>query len=310
MSASSPSDDLLATQQPLAERKGRAAPEALALRRGAGAVPADVFASYEYQLDGGPLGTVRALRFWPDGTPSPAPRATVLHWHGGGFRLGRPEHAAVFAQNLATACDVEVICPHYRLAPEHPFPAALNDAMAALAGVLGGVLTGSLARGAKRIILSGDSAGGGLAASLAVLCGQRGIALAGQVLHSPWLDLAVTNPSYGANAARDPLFSAASAREAAEQYLQGNKADDPLASPLLADAAIFPPTYISVGDGEVLAGDALAFHAGLTAAGRSAHLSVIAGMEHVAVVRGAGLVGAEQTFTEACAFIRAIASAP
>ena len=292
----------LGTAGPHPEREGRAPPQGLAMRRNPPGLPADAFAAHECWLDGGRWGRVRALSFTPQGPATAQPPATVLHWHGGGFRLGKPEYVAAYAQALATACGVTVICPQYRLAPDHPFPAALNDVAAALAGVL------AQNTGAP-LILSGDSAGGALAAGAAVLCGEQAIALAGLVLLSAWLDLSVTNPCYGANAATDPLFSADSAQEAAEQYLQGHDPRDPRASPLFANPQHFPPSFLSVGTGEVLAGDTLALHARLTAAGRPVRISQIDGMEHVAVTRGAGLVGAEQTFAQVVAFVRDCAQA-
>lgn len=280
----------LPTSGPLAERAGRAAPAALAARRPA---PGATYAEQECQLAGGRWGTVRALRFNPAG----AARGTVLHWHGGGFRLGSPEYAAPFASALAAACDVEVICPQYRLAPEHPFPAGINDGVAAIEG--------ALALGVGRLILSGDSAGGGLAASLAVICAARGIPLMGVVLQSPWLDLTVENDCFRENAASDPFFSHEMASEAAQQYLQGHPATDPLASALFASVRGFPPTYQCVGTGEVLAADARAFHERLLGAGHPARLSLIEGMEHVAAMRGQDLTGAAQAFAEIADFVRA-----
>ena len=152
----------LGTAGPHPEREGRAPPQGLAMRRNPPGLPADAFAAHECWLDGGRWGRVRALSFTPQGPATAQPPATVLHWHGGGFRLGKPEYVAAYAQALATACGVTVICPQYRLAPDHPFPAALNDVAAALAGVL------AQNTGAP-LILSGDSAGGGLAAGLALL---------------------------------------------------------------------------------------------------------------------------------------------
>ena len=298
--------------EPLPEQAGQPAPEGLILRReGARAMSAPC-PEAEIRLDGKGWGTVRALRFAPvnggaGGQDEGPPRATVMHWHGGGFRLGSPEYAAPFAQSLADACNVEVICPEYRLAPEHPFPAGHNDGMAAIFGML------ALMEAEQRprpLILSGDSAGGGLAAGLALRCGRLGIPLAGLVLLSPWLDLTVSSPCYHANAGSDPLFSLEAARDGAGQYLQGHSARDPLASPLFAaltdEASVFPHSYVSVGKGEVLAGDSQAFHAGLAAAGQWHILSVIAGMEHVAVMRGRDLVGAARNFSEVTDFLREI----
>jgi len=274
------------------ERPGYPAPDAVAARRAASRAALGTYPERECRLGDGRSGAVRALRFNPGG----AARGTVLHWHGGGYRLGSPEYAAPFAEALAAACDVEVICPEYRLAPEHPFPAGLIDGVAAIEG--------ALALGVGRLILSGDSAGGGLAAGLAAICANRGIPLTGLILLSPWLDLTVTNACYAENAGSDPVFSGASAAEAADQYLQGHSAGDPMASPLFARVRGIPPTYQCVGAGEVLAADARAFHDRLTEAGRPVRLSVIPDMEHVAVMRSRDLAGAEQVFAEVTDFVR------
>jgi monoterpene epsilon-lactone hydrolase len=273
------------------ERSGKAAPADILAAR-AGMAKADAccrqgsVVPVEERLNG-----VRVLRFRPPG----ATAGTVLHLHGGGFRLGCPEYVAPFASGLAQRCSVEVICPAYRLAPEHPYPAGLNDARA--------VLRALAAAAAAPLVVCGDSAGGGLAAGLTLLAMAEDIAVAGLVLLSAWLDLTVAAPSYSVNAATDPLFSAASARLAAELYLQGLPARDPLASPLFADLAGFPPTFISVGGGEVLADDSSAFHAALRAAAVPSDLSIVAGMDHIAVVRDASAPGAPETFAAVAKFI-------
>ena len=236
------------------------------------------------------LGGVSALRFDPPG----APRATVLHVHGGGFRLGCPEQVAPFAAALAQRAGVTVICPRYRLAPEHPFPAGLNDARAALRSLQQG--------GSGRIVLSGDSAGGGIAAGLAAVAATDTIAPIGLILLSPWLDLTLRNPSFDTNAASDPLFSRASATAARALYLQDIAPTHPLASPGLGAVSAFPPTFLNVGDGEVLADDSTAFQARLLAVGRAAELHVVRGMEHVAVTRGATLAGSTETLSAIAGF--------
>jgi epsilon-lactone hydrolase len=237
------------------------------------------------------LGGIRALRFDP---PS-APRATVLHLHGGAFRVGAPETVGPFAAALAARCMATVICPAYRLAPEYPFPSGLTDVRAAMQ---------ALKRQTDHpVILSGDSAGGGLAASMTSLALAVGEAPEGLVLLSPWLDLTLASRCYEDNARSDPLFSRASAQTAADLYLQGVSPNHPLASPLLGDFHAFPKTLISFGSGEVLADDGRRLHAALVSAGVEAVLSEIPGMEHVAVTRSFELVGAAQTFAAIVAFV-------
>lgn len=276
------------------ERPGHPAPPDLAGRRAqmAGAIAAGLFATRRPPREQ-VLGALRVLRFAPD----EAPRGLVLHLHGGGFRQGAPEFAGPFAEALAARCGVEVVLPQYRLAPEHPFPAGLADGLAALRALAGEAED-------LPLILSGDSAGAGLAAGLAVWSAANGgPPVAGLVLLSPWLDLTVTARSYVANAASDPLFSRDSAQEAAGLYLQGLDPRHPLASPLFAPLAGLPPCLVSVGAGEVLRDDALRFHAMLEHAGVPARLCVVEGMDHVAVVRGMDLPGAAQTFEAVAAFI-------
>ncbi len=233
----------------------------------------------------------RCLRFKPDGKT----RGYVFQLHGGGFRIGRPEFESLFAEALVKRCQVEVVVPQYRLAPEGPFPAGLIDAHECLLALRDEV-------GKAPLIVGGDSAGGGLAASLGVI---RGEIIDGLVLLSPWLDLRVSAASYASNAATDPMFSRESASIAAELYLQGFDPAHPLVSPLLAPITTYPPTLISVGTGEVLRDDSMLFYEKLLSAGVQSHLSAIDGMDHVAVVRGMTHPGAAATFEEVAKFIDA-----
>ena len=275
-------------------REGRAAPVDLAQRRGQmqAAVDAGAWKTKQAPLET-TLGGLRTLRFRPDG----APRGYVLQLHGGGFRIGRPEFESLFAEALVERCGVEVVVPQYRLAPEGPFPAGLADALTALTALHEEI-------GDAPLIVGGDSAGGGLAAALGVLtAAQGGPRIDGLVLLSPWLDLRVSATSYTTNAASDPMFSKESADVAAELYLQGFDPAHPLASPLLAPIAVFPPTLISVGTGEVLYDDSRLFHDKLSTVGTAVRLSAIPGMEHVAVVRGMDQTGSAETFAEVVDFI-------
>ncbi|UVO53632.1 alpha/beta hydrolase [Sphingomonas sp. SUN039] len=271
------------------ERTGHAASADLIARR---AAIAEAVAAGVWRTDNAPeeleIGGVRCLRF----LPSTESRGTVLHIHGGAFRQGCPEMIGPFATALATRCGVVVICPAYRLAPEHPFPSGLNDAIR----VMTALNTGGL-------IVSGDSAGGGIAAGLAARNSNEAPALAGLALLSPWLDLTVSAASFATNAAHDPLFSGEAAREAATLYLQGFSPDDGRASPMFAAVDNFPPTLINIGAGEVLIDDACAFFDRLRAAGVESLVEIIEGMDHVAVTRDLALPGAAQTFATVAAFV-------
>lgn len=238
------------------------------------------------------LGGVRTLRFGaaePDG-------AMVVHFHGGGFRQGQPEMIARYAAALAAAEGAQVFCPAYRLAPDHPFPAGLNDAVRSIVALVEAMPD-------RPLFLAGDSAGGGLAAAATLRCLHAHVPVAGLILHSPWLDLTVSAPCYRTNEASDNLFSEQLAAEAAQAYLQGHPPSDPLASPLLGDLAAFPRTFISVGSGEVLQADALSFHDRLRVAGVAVELCEVAAMEHVAVTREPELVGSRQVLTRTVDFL-------
>jgi acetyl esterase/lipase len=278
-------------------REGRAPPPDLAERRAQmqAAVDAGAWKVAKPPVEEMFAG-LRSLRFKPAGEP----RGYMLQLHGGGFRIGRPEFESFFAEALAERCGVEVVVPQYRLAPEGPFPAGLVDALAALEAL-------RLEAGEAPLIVGGDSAGGGLAASLGVLtAADSGPWIDGLVLLSPWLDLRVSAKTYAGNAASDPMFSKESADVAAELYLQGFDPAHPLASPLLAPIASFPPTLISVGTGEVLYDDARLFHHKLRAAGAVSQLSAIEGMEHVAVVRSLDMPGAAETLAAVTKFVNGI----
>jgi acetyl esterase/lipase len=280
------------------EREGRPLPPDLAEMRAQMRQQRD---SGVYRVDPEPIEIAldqrRALRIDPLHTP----RGRVFHLHGGGFRNGVPEMEAPYADRLMRACGVEVVLPEYRLASDHPFPAGLNDAWAALRAYA--ELDSDLPP-----IVSGQSAGGGLAASLAVLAAQEGLALAGLVLIAPWLDLTGTSPAYERNRASDPLFSPESARRAAELYLQGADPRHPLASPLFAPVEGLPPTFIAVGAGEILYDDSARFHARLEQAGVPSELLAIEGMEHVAVTRDPEGCGAPETFAAITRFLSRLCS--
>ncbi len=181
-------------------------------------------------------------------------RATVLYLHGGGFRTGSPRVAQGVASYLAAELDAEVLLPAYRLSDEEPFPAAVEDAVAAYTELLG--------HGAhpQRLAVGGESAGGGLA--VAALLGARAAGLPAQaavVGLSPWYDLTVTSEAYERCRESDAVLSRESMRESAWRYLAGADPRTPLASPVFAeDAALawLPPVLVQASAGEVLSGDA------------------------------------------------------
>jgi len=205
---------------------------------------------------------------------SPAsPARTLLYFHGGGYRLGTARGWCTFGSKLAAASAARVVLVDYSLAPEHPFPAALRDAITVYDAVYAD---------GSAVYAGGDSAGGGLAAALAVACLQRGVAVPkGLVLISPWLDLTQTAATFESRAETDLLFSKESADTAADAYLQGHDPRDPLASPQFADVAGFPPTQLFAGGAETLLDDSLEFAARVARAGGAVELVVAPDQQHV-----------------------------
>lgn len=208
---------------------------------------------------------VSALRSTPPGAPEDA---AVLFLHGGGYRRGSPRVFAAPVARIARAVGMQVFSVEYRLAPEHPFPAALDDVVRAYEWLITSGIP------AERVALWGDSAGGGLACALLLRIAELGREQpAGAALVSPWLDLRITASSYAENGPTDTLFSAEQAVEAAADYLNGHDAGDPLASPALGDWTGQPPLLILVSEIEVLRDDSLLLAKSAADAGLSVRLA-------------------------------------
>jgi monoterpene epsilon-lactone hydrolase len=219
------------------------------------------------------LGGLSALASRP---PAARDDRRLLYFHGGGYVLGSPDgHRGVTAE-LGRAAGVPVVTPRYRLAPEHPFPAAVDDALAAYRALLAGGLV------AKSIVVGGDSAGGGLALAMLVAARDAGLPLPAAVLAiSPWVDLGCAGASMETKRAEDPMIGREGLLAMARHYLQATPADHPLASPLGADLAGLPPLLIQVGSAEVLLDDATRLAARAGAAGVAVRLDVWPDMPHV-----------------------------
>lgn len=174
----------------------------------------------------------------------------LLYFHGGGYVFGSPHSHAGMLARLCDMAGASARLPEYRLAPEHPYPAALDDARAAFAALVGRGVA------ADRIVLGGDSAGGGLALALLADLGRCGGPMpAGLFAFSPLTDLTFSGDSIVANAAADVLLPAGREREMARLYLQGGDPLQPGASPLWADFAGAPPVLLLAGDTEILLDD-------------------------------------------------------
>jgi acetyl esterase/lipase len=187
---------------------------------------------------------------WVSG-PDAGSQAVLYYLHGGGFTAGSCVTHRELAARLCLASGVRVLLIDYRLAPEHPFPAALEDAAAGYQWLL------DQGNPPEQIIIGGDSAGGGLALATMLHLREHAVALpAAGALLSPWADLALAGPSIQTRAKIDPLCSEASLRRAAHWYLAGADSTHPFASPVYADLRDLPPLLIQVGDHEVLLSDA------------------------------------------------------
>jgi monoterpene epsilon-lactone hydrolase len=171
----------------------------------------------------------------------------VLFLHGGAFMIGSPVSHRSITGRLAKHTGATIFAPDYRLAPEHPFPAALDDAFTSYQALL------TQGYAPERIAIAGDSAGGGLVLSLCLRLRDEGLPQpACLVVISPWADLTLSGL---APVADDALLRAAWLDQGAAAYLRGHSARDPLASPVLADLAGLPPTLIQAASEEILRDD-------------------------------------------------------
>jgi epsilon-lactone hydrolase len=226
------------------------------------------------------------------------PRGTLLWFHGGGFIAGTPEVTIGKAAATARAAGVRVRSVDYRLAPEHPFPAAPDDALAAYRAVLEEV-------SADRLIIGGESAGAALALGLAITARDAGLPLPrGVLLYSPPTDLAMTGPSHHTKADVDDALTPALLAEVFEAYAGDVPLEDPRLSPLHAELRGLPPLLVVVGTHELLLDDALALVTRAAAADVDVDLVVGAGMPHVFPGRGAELPRASEALDAVGAFVR------
>ncbi len=212
---------------------------------------------------------------WVSAEGSAADRA-VLYLHGGGYIIGSVRTHRVLMAGLSQASGARVLGLEYRLAPEHPFPAPVEDAVAAYRWLL--------AEGydAAKIAVAGDSAGGGLTVSVMVQLRYLGLPMPGAaVCFSPWVDLEGVGESMDANAEIDPMVQREGLSFMAEVYLDGCNPRAPLAAPLYADLQGLPPTLIQVGSAETLLDDSTRLADRTRAAGVDVRLDVWEDMIHV-----------------------------
>lgn len=233
-------------------------------------------------------------------TPAEHGAGTFLYFHGGGYAIGSPASHRHLVGALAAASRTRAFALDYRRAPEYPFPAAVDDALAGYRGLLdAGIAPGS-------IVLGGDSAGGGLTVATLIAIRDRGLALpAAAVCISPWTDLTNKAESHRTLAERDPLVFQEDIDRWGAAYLAGTDPRTPLASPLHADLSGLPPLLIQVGSEEVLLDDSRELAERCEAAGVEATLEVWDEMIHVWHWFGEYLDEAESAVRRVGAFVGA-----
>lgn len=231
--------------------------------------------------------------------PSQATAATILYFHGGSFLLGSPQTALGLTASLVTRTGVRAISLDYRLAPEHPFPAAIEDCLGAYRELLGTGLA------PESIAFAGDSAGGGLSVTTTLAARNAGLPLPGAIVaFSPGLDHTRSGTTMETKSGIDPFFSRESMAYTGELYLAGQDPHQELASPaVLAELTGFPPILLQVGTNELLLDDSVRLAEKARAADVDVILDITADVPHVFQSFLGQLDEAEQALDRAALFL-------
>jgi epsilon-lactone hydrolase len=234
-------------------------------------VPSVSGVTYEAETIGGVPG-------WWCRPKDAAQGCAILYLHGGGYVVGAAGAYRHFVGQIAMRANVAAFVPDYRLAPEFPFPAAVEDAQASYAGLI--------AQGLTDIALAGDSAGGGLALILLSLAASKARSGAGMIpkgaaVISAWTDLGMTGDSMKTRAEADPLSTPASLAALAQLYLGSRDARDPQASPLYGDLCGLPPVRMHIGEDDVLLDDSIRYGKRFEQEGGTIQVHAWQGMIHV-----------------------------
>ncbi len=266
----------------------------LALRKQAGSAtgrtPAEVH-TQSVSANGVPAEWVR----WREGVEDGA----ILYLHGGGYVFGSLDSHRNIAWRLARASGLSVLLVDYRLAPEHPYPAAVDDAFGAYQWLLDQQVAND------RLVVAGDSAGGGLATALMLRLKTEGLRLPeAAVLLSPWADLTLSGASMSDNAAVDAMLSPEALSKFKTLYLGNTDPGAAYASPLYADLSGLPPVHVTVGSTEVLLSDAENLVTRINTCGGTAELSIWPKLPHVFPIFGDLIPESKQAIEEIAAFIR------
>lgn len=241
------------------------------------------------------LGGVRCERVVPQGA---FPGRAILYLHGGAYTAGSPRSHRPMVARIAEAAGSIAIAADYRKGPEHRFPAAVEDATAVYRAMLDGGLD------PRRLVVAGDSAGGGLALALALALRAEGLPQpAGFFVISPWADLTQSGASYRTKAETDPMITKAALDENALMYLGGLDAHDPLASPVFGDFQGVAPILIQTGSEEALLSDSITMADVLAHARVEVRLEVWPEMIHVFHAWSGGLQAARRAIKQAGAWM-------
>ena len=228
------------------------------------------------------------------------PERTVVHFHGGGYCIGSPRMMLTWAAHLSARAACRVVVPDYRLAPEHPHPAGLDDARAVMDALLGEGPPAS-------IVVSGDSAGGGLALSLLLALRDAGERLpAGCMLASPWLDLSRDRRAVPGLVRRELLLTPGWLEACALAYAPRADWAAPPVSPLLAGHGGLPPLLVQAGSDELLAPDAERLAASASAAGADVTYTRWPGMWHDFVLHPGLVAAADSAVAQSAWFVQAV----
>src|SRR5215471_16946028 len=237
--------------------------------------------------------------------PGADPRRALLYLHGGGYAIGSLNTHRRLAYDISATSAAKVLLIDYRLAPEHPFPAAVDDAAAAWRWLL------QQGFAANRLAIAGDSAGGGLTIAALVNLRDKKLGLpACAVAISPWVDLEGLGNSITTRSAQDPMVQKDGLLWMAKMYLNGKDAKTPLAAPLHADLKDLPPILVQVGTAETLLDDATRIAEKLHAAGVDVRLAVWPNMLHVFPMFAPVLSEGRDGCIEIGNFIRAKTASP
>ena len=235
-------------------------------------------------------------------TPGADPSRVLLFLHGGGYVSGSIASHRVMVAEAGRQAKARTLALAYRLAPEHPFPAALEDALAGYGFLLSSGIN------ARHVVIGGDSAGGGMTIAAMVMLRDAGEALPGCAwCISPWVDLEMTGASIARKAAVDPLIQRSYLQELAAAYLNGGDPQNPLASPLRADLRGLPPLLIQCGADETLLDDSVRLAGAAGDVGVAVTLEVYPDMIHVWPLFHQQVAAGRRALAAAGQFIRAIA---